>query len=99
MTWQWENANNTYILYSTSLREISDGFTQKSSLFGAQGFQGCVKDRVLVPRWEGTARTDGLNHSSSKVMMAVVNLLLLGSRVNTPEIIREFIPFTATVFS
>ena len=61
----------------------------------------CQGQRVLVPRkatWEGSiARTDLLNQSSKTVMMAVVNLPLLGSRVNTPEMIREFISFTAMV--
>lgn len=55
----------------------------------------------MVPRkasWEGSiARIDLLNQSSKKVMMAVVNLPLLGPRVNSPEMIREFVSFTAMI--
>lgn len=61
----------------------------------------CQGQRVLVPRkatWEGSiARADLLYQSCKKVMMAVVNLPLLGSRVNTPETTREFTSFTAMV--
>lgn len=54
---------------------------------------------VLVPRkatWEGSiSRTDLLNQSGKELTMAVVILPLLGSRVNTPETIREFTSSTA----
>lgn len=61
----------------------------------------CQGQRVLVPRKatqeESIARADLLNQSSKKVMMAVVNLPLLGSRVITPEMTRDSSSPTATV--
>lgn len=61
----------------------------------------CQGQRVLVPRKatreESIARAGLLNQSSKKIMMAVVNWPLLGSRVITPEMIRESSSPTATV--
>ena len=56
----------------------------------------------MVPRkaaWEESiARTALINQPSKKTMMAVVNLPLLGSRVNTPEMVVEgVLSFTAMV--